>query len=124
MLSSFPAASSSAREVSSAFHSGRTTFMPPARRRISPTSGTRVVYSDLGFITLGEVVAAVTAMPFDAAVRTLVTGPLGLTATRFRPNGAAGCFAATERRADGTADAAAVQALRRAVHQAVTARPP
>jgi serine-type D-Ala-D-Ala carboxypeptidase len=65
--------------------------------------GTRVVYSDLGFMALGEVVAAVTAAPFDAAVHTLVTGPLGLTATRFKPNGAADCYAATECRADGTA---------------------
>jgi CubicO group peptidase (beta-lactamase class C family) len=52
---------------------------------------------------LGEVVAAVAGEPLDAAVRRLVTGPLGLTATGFRPNGPARRFAATERRGDGTA---------------------
>jgi CubicO group peptidase (beta-lactamase class C family) len=65
--------------------------------------GTGVAYSDPGFILLGEVVAAVAGEPLDAAVRRLVTGPLGLAATRFKPNGPAERFAATERRADGTA---------------------
>ena len=41
--------------------------------------GSRVAYSDPGFIALGEVVAAVAGEPLDAAVRRLVTGPLGLT---------------------------------------------
>ena len=65
--------------------------------------GSRVAYSDLGFMLLGEVVAAVAGEPLDAAVRRLVTGPLGMTGTRFRPNGPAARFAATECRADGTA---------------------
>ena len=65
--------------------------------------GSRVVYSDLGFITLGEVVAVVAGEPLAAAVRHLVTGPLGMTATGFRPNGPGDRFAATERREDGTA---------------------
>ncbi len=65
--------------------------------------GSRVVYSDLGFIALGELVAAVAGEPLDAAVGRLVTGPLGMTATGFRPNGPGDRFAATERRADGTA---------------------
>ena len=37
--------------------------------------GSRVVYSDLGFIVLGEVVAAAAGEPLDVAVRRLVTGP-------------------------------------------------
>jgi len=65
--------------------------------------GYRVAYSDLGFMLLGEMVAAVAGEPLDAAVRRLVTGTLGLTATGFRPNGPASRFAATECRADGTA---------------------
>jgi CubicO group peptidase (beta-lactamase class C family) len=65
--------------------------------------GSRVAYSDPGFILLGEVVAAVAGEPLDAAVGRLVTGPLGMTGTRFRPNGPAERFAATERRGDGTA---------------------
>jgi len=70
---------------------------------LSQPPGTRVAYSDPGFMLLGEVVAAVAGEPLDAAVRRLVTGPLGLTATGFKPNGPAARFAATERRADGTA---------------------
>jgi CubicO group peptidase (beta-lactamase class C family) len=65
--------------------------------------GSCVIYSDPGFILLGEVVAAVAGEPFDAAVRRLVADPLGLISTGFRPNGPAGRFAATECRADGSA---------------------
>jgi CubicO group peptidase (beta-lactamase class C family) len=65
--------------------------------------GSRVAYSDLGFIALGEVVAAAAGEPLDVAVRHLVTGPLGLDSTEFNPNGPPDCFAATERRDDGTA---------------------
>jgi CubicO group peptidase (beta-lactamase class C family) len=64
--------------------------------------GIRVAYSDLGFIALGEIVAAVTGEPLDAAVRRLVTGPLGMSRTEFTPSGPPERFAATERRADGT----------------------
>jgi CubicO group peptidase (beta-lactamase class C family) len=65
--------------------------------------GARVRYSDPGFITLGEVVAAVAGEPLDAAVRRLVTGPLGLASVIFRPNEPAHHFAATEPRGDGSA---------------------
>jgi CubicO group peptidase (beta-lactamase class C family) len=65
--------------------------------------GARIRYSDPGFITLGEVVAAVAGEPLDAAVRRLVTGPLGLTSTKFIPNESAHHFAATEPRGDGSA---------------------
>jgi CubicO group peptidase (beta-lactamase class C family) len=73
--------------------------------RITPGQppGSRVAYSDPGFILLGEIVAAVAGERLDAAVRRLVTGPLGMTATGFRPNGPAERFAATERRGDGSA---------------------
>jgi CubicO group peptidase (beta-lactamase class C family) len=64
--------------------------------------GTRVTYSDLGFLALGEIVAAVAGGPLDAAVRTLVTGPLGMTGTSYAPAAEPGRFAATERREDGT----------------------
>jgi len=70
--------------------------------------GSRVAYSDPGFIALGEVVAAVTAGPLDEAVLRLVTSPLGMSGTGFRPNGPAERFAATERRADGNAWAGTV----------------
>jgi CubicO group peptidase (beta-lactamase class C family) len=65
--------------------------------------GSCVIYSDPGFILLGEVIAAVAGEPFDVAVRRLVTDPLGLVSTGFGPNGPTGCFAATECRDDGSA---------------------
>ena len=40
-------------------------------------------YSDLGFMLLGAVVAAVTGRPLDAAVSGLVLDPYGLSATRY-----------------------------------------
>ncbi|HET6185450.1 MAG TPA: serine hydrolase domain-containing protein [Trebonia sp.] len=64
--------------------------------------GTRVAYSDLGFLALGEIVAAVAGQPLDAVVRGLVTGPLGMTSTGYTPGAAPDRFAATERREDGT----------------------
>jgi CubicO group peptidase (beta-lactamase class C family) len=70
--------------------------------------GSRVAYSDPGFIALGELVAVAAGNHLDTAVRTLVTGPLGLSAVTFNPNGPGECFAATERRADGTAWAGTV----------------
>ncbi|MFJ6429007.1 serine hydrolase domain-containing protein [Microbacterium maritypicum] len=42
-------------------------------------------YSDLGFMLLGRIVAAVTGLPLDAAVRELVTAPLGLDHTGYGP---------------------------------------
>ncbi len=64
---------------------------------------TRVVYSDPGFMALGELVAAVAGEPLDDAVRRLVTVPLAMSSTRFNPSGPPDCFAATEPRGDGTA---------------------
>lgn len=64
--------------------------------------GTRVTYSDLGFLALGEIVAAVAGEPLDAAVRDLVTGPLGMTSTGYAPATAPDRFAATERDGGGT----------------------
>jgi CubicO group peptidase (beta-lactamase class C family) len=64
--------------------------------------GTRVTYSDLGFMALGEIVAVLAAQPLDVAVRRLVTGPLGMRSAGYNPATAPDGFAATERRADGT----------------------
>jgi CubicO group peptidase (beta-lactamase class C family) len=69
--------------------------------------GSRVTYSDLGFLALGEIVAAAACAPLDVAVRRLVTQPLGMSSARFIPLAAPlapplASFAATERRADGT----------------------
>jgi CubicO group peptidase (beta-lactamase class C family) len=69
---------------------------------LSAPPGTQVTYSDLGFIALGEIVAQVAGQPLDQAVRRLVTEPLGMAGTGYNLAGPPGCFAATERRADGT----------------------
>ena len=45
--------------------------------------GTSVTYSDLGFLALGEIVAAVAGEPLDTGVRNLVTGPLAMTSTGY-----------------------------------------
>ncbi|HET6671875.1 MAG TPA: serine hydrolase domain-containing protein [Agromyces sp.] len=49
---------------------------PPGRERH---------YSDLGFMTLGRVVAAASGAPLDAAIRDLVTDPLGLDVLGYAP---------------------------------------
>ncbi|HEY1734089.1 MAG TPA: serine hydrolase domain-containing protein, partial [Acidimicrobiales bacterium] len=47
--------------------------------------GTRVSYSDLGFILLAEVAAAVASEPIDVAAGRLVFGPLGMGRTGYGP---------------------------------------
>ena len=47
--------------------------------------GTRYRYSDLGPIALGALVERAAGAPLDALVAELVTEPLGLTDTRYRP---------------------------------------
>src|SRR5678815_717708 len=48
--------------------------------------GTRFVYSDIGFIELGEVVARVAGMPLDQFARQNIFRPLGMLNTGFRPS--------------------------------------
>lgn len=50
--------------------------------------GTRGLYSDLGYILLGEVVARAAGVPLEAAFARGVAGPLGLTRTGFNPGNA------------------------------------
>jgi CubicO group peptidase (beta-lactamase class C family) len=47
--------------------------------------GSRVAYSDLGFIALGELVSALAGEPLDAATRRLVLEPLGMSSAGFTP---------------------------------------
>ncbi|QUW03449.1 beta-lactamase family protein [Chloracidobacterium validum] len=47
--------------------------------------GTEVVYSDLGYIVLGQLLERLTGQPLDASFDELVAHPLGLTSTRFCP---------------------------------------
>jgi len=50
--------------------------------------GARFTYSDIGFITLGEVVARVSGMPLDQFAQQNIFGPLRMTSTGFRPSAA------------------------------------
>jgi CubicO group peptidase (beta-lactamase class C family) len=47
--------------------------------------GTVFRYSDLGLIAIGHLVEVVTGSPLDTTVRSMVTGPLGLGDTMYRP---------------------------------------
>lgn len=59
--------------------------------------GTRVCYSDVGFIALGELCAAVAGCGLDRLVLELVSAPMGMADTGFRPAGElAGRAASTE----------------------------
>ncbi|HEU5417578.1 MAG TPA: serine hydrolase domain-containing protein [Streptosporangiaceae bacterium] len=76
--------------------------------RLQAPPGSRIVYSDLGFLALGEIAAAAAGQPLEEVVRDLVTGPLGMTGTGFCPLAAPLAvppaeIAATEPRGDGTA---------------------
>lgn len=59
--------------------------------------GSRVCYSDIGFITLGEMCAAVSGERLDRLVAKMVCAPLGMADTGYRPDaGLAGRIASTE----------------------------
>jgi CubicO group peptidase (beta-lactamase class C family) len=59
--------------------------------------GSAFCYSDIGFIVLGELAAAVAGCGLDVLAQEAVFGPLGMTSTRFRPPaGWASRIAATE----------------------------
>jgi CubicO group peptidase (beta-lactamase class C family) len=60
--------------------------------------GTKSVYSDLGFVLLGEVLERVAGEPLDAFVGRRLFAPLGMKATRFCPGpDLLPCIAPTER---------------------------
>lgn len=65
-------------------------------------------YSDLGFLLLGRIIEAVTGLSLDAAVRELVTAPLGLEHTGYGPVGppvaSSGVGDAAERRMVATGE--------------------
>jgi CubicO group peptidase (beta-lactamase class C family) len=63
--------------------------------------GTRVIYSDIGFLTLGHLIEQMTGDALDRLLARHVTGPLRLEQTTYGPVDPA-CAAATERRPDGT----------------------
>jgi CubicO group peptidase (beta-lactamase class C family) len=52
---------------------------------LASTPGSAFCYSDVGFMLLGELAAAVTGTRLDMLVRRLVSEPLGMTGTGFLP---------------------------------------
>jgi len=64
---------------------------------LATAPGSAFCYSDIGFMLLGELAAAVTGTRLDTLTRRLVSGPLGMAATGFLPGAALpGRVAATE----------------------------
>ncbi|HLL76889.1 MAG TPA: exo-beta-N-acetylmuramidase NamZ domain-containing protein [Pyrinomonadaceae bacterium] len=67
--------------------------------RLRHAPGARFVYSDIGYIALGEVVRRVSGMPLDEFARRNIFEPLGMRDTSFRPAAALRArIAPTERR--------------------------
>jgi CubicO group peptidase (beta-lactamase class C family) len=64
---------------------------------LASTPGTRVEYSDLGFIALGLALERAGGRPLDELAAELVFGPLGLERTFYRPSAPREAFAVTER---------------------------
>src|SRR5207253_908210 len=56
-----------------------------AREPLAYKPGTRVVYSDLGYITLGFLLANIGGKPIDELARQRIIEPLGLKRTCFNP---------------------------------------
>jgi CubicO group peptidase (beta-lactamase class C family) len=59
------------------------------RQPLERPSGAAVVYSDLGFITLGQALSAIGGAPLDVLVRREVLDPLEMTGTGYLPHGPA-----------------------------------
>lgn len=64
--------------------------------------GASVLYSDVGFIVLGEAAARAAGEPLEALLRRRVWTPLGMTATRFQPGLICPSCAPTLSLSDGT----------------------
>jgi serine-type D-Ala-D-Ala carboxypeptidase len=56
-----------------------------AAESLQTAPGTQVIYSDLGFITLGFVLMRLTGLQIDALADRDIIAPLGLTSTFFNP---------------------------------------
>ncbi|MGU7785017.1 exo-beta-N-acetylmuramidase NamZ domain-containing protein [Burkholderia sp. PU8-34] len=79
--SGLPAGVSSAR----ALHSRAAVLADVAAMPPVASPGAHVVYSDINYVALGEIVERVSGEPLDAWCATHVFAPLGMHDTRFRP---------------------------------------
>jgi CubicO group peptidase (beta-lactamase class C family) len=59
-------------------------------RRLRSAPGGAPLYTNLGYLLLGEIVRAVSKSPFESFVRSAVLAPAGLARTDFEPRGATG----------------------------------
>jgi len=62
------------------------------------TPNSKMIYSDLGFIVLGEIVSKIVEMPFQKFVSDFIFMPLDMTETTFLPNKKRDSIVATEYR--------------------------
>ena len=81
-----------------------------AAKLVNPP-GSTFLYSDVGFVVLGELVQKVSGMPLDQYAQQYVFGPLGMTATHFNPPMSAASHTAPTQRDEHTG-----QTLRGSVH--------
>ncbi|HKD84361.1 MAG TPA: exo-beta-N-acetylmuramidase NamZ domain-containing protein [Terriglobales bacterium] len=81
-----------------------------AAKLVNPP-GSTFLYSDVGFVVLGELVEKVGGMPLDQYAQTYVFGPLGMSSTRFNPPASWGPRTAATQRDEHTG-----QTLRGTVH--------
>jgi uncharacterized protein YbbC (DUF1343 family)/CubicO group peptidase (beta-lactamase class C family) len=70
------------------YRDGRTTALERVHA-LAPTAppGSRFIYSDVGYIVLGELVERLAGMPLDVFARQHIFAPLGMADTGFRPEG-------------------------------------
>ena len=66
-------------------HSDRDAVAAVCKEPLEYQPGTKTVYSDLGFILLGEVLKRVTGKTLDQLARERIFGPLGMGGTTFNP---------------------------------------
>jgi CubicO group peptidase (beta-lactamase class C family) len=71
-------------------HSGREAIANICSESLEYEPGTKTVYSDLGFILLGEILERVTGRTVDQLARERIFGPLGMANTLFKPPKALG----------------------------------
>jgi beta-N-acetylhexosaminidase len=66
-------------------HSEREAIANICKEQLEYEPGSKTVYSDLGFILLGEILGRVTGKSLDQLARERIFAPLGLTNTLFNP---------------------------------------
>jgi CubicO group peptidase (beta-lactamase class C family) len=69
------------------WHGLQTAIKMAAAETLLFPSGTRFSYSDIGFVTIGEIVTRVRGMPLDEFCAKEVYGPLKMKDTGFNPTG-------------------------------------